>query len=1118
MRPEVLLEHADFVRGLARSLVIDEHTADDIAQQTWLAAVEHEPDSSKPLYSWLSRTLRNFARLSHRSDRRRLRRERIATSPEPVPSPDLIAEREEIRRKMIDSVLELDETYRSVVLLRYYEDLPPRAIARRLEIPVETARTRLKRALVHLRKKLDAEHGGDREKWCLALAPIAGIHLTSTTAGASTGISAVISGVMTMCTNVNFVFIALGVVAASFALYSLWPDESMDSVESLLIAGDEVVGAEEPIDQVAVAEPERVPVEPTGPQEGEDDQDDEALFAGRIMDQSGKPIAGVNLYVEERPLLLSQDGNFLYDESQFPSLIGATGSDGRFKVTFGLKSSAKHQQLSLMARKEWHATKRWKAVAKAGETVFLGDIVMDPGGAVSGRIVDTSGNALAGAEIRCTGTADDSRYSFDFFLDLLDPQIRSGRYIKMPMGLPRSDIIGDKAVSDGDGRFRVNGLPVGKVRVWAGSADAFVKWSDPVDVRRGEVTSNGDLALELIGDDDRVKGTVLDPEGNPCGDVNLSVVFESLSDRNLKGRNFDISIDDKGRFSFVTNCKEPMSLTATAKGGNSRARMESVTPGSSELVLQLQVVSRDSLFLDVRSDAGKRMGSFLVFVITGVEGIPIEDMTTGDMIAFADTPTAFNNNDLAEDGLAEVVVPDGAFLVMVRAEGYMDVTMGPYPPGSNPEKLEVTLQTVPGFEGRVMSADGPIAGAKVSLHRAVSPDQECSVFDFACRSVPFEAAESTTDKDGKFRLTFWVNSEVGEVDPDSILSGLSSKEAKDKFEFLKMGNLFSDLGVSDRAEYYIRADADGYAPGELGPIEVDPESGQSGLELMLNHGGSIEGRVRVKLGQSVEGIIVAVSRGDGFPRTQRTGPNGTYRFERLTPGNWQVEQREVEIDPNPLMGQTISTGDPFYGETAASIEWTCTVKEGETTKYDLDLYRGTKGTLAGTITLGSMSLEGYVVDILRADDYAPPIPAVKVSGDGSFNIRNLDPGRYIINIGPPSGTDLKIEVVAQIRIERGENPWVFEPDFGRLELKGVPPVDGDVTRLYYQWRRPDYHGIELEFKADADGVAVLPEVPAGKGKIILSKKKGEDEGTSRKTLTEVDVPAGGTVVVDLEQK
>src|SRR5205814_10341316 len=41
--PEELLAHAGWVRALARELVRDASTADDLVQETWLAALRHPP-------------------------------------------------------------------------------------------------------------------------------------------------------------------------------------------------------------------------------------------------------------------------------------------------------------------------------------------------------------------------------------------------------------------------------------------------------------------------------------------------------------------------------------------------------------------------------------------------------------------------------------------------------------------------------------------------------------------------------------------------------------------------------------------------------------------------------------------------------------------------------------------------------------------------------------------------------------------------------------------------------------------------------------------------------------------------------------------------------------------
>lgn len=60
-RPEELLEHAAWIRRLARRLVQGEARADDLVQETWLAALRAAPRGG-PLRPWLARVARNFAR------------------------------------------------------------------------------------------------------------------------------------------------------------------------------------------------------------------------------------------------------------------------------------------------------------------------------------------------------------------------------------------------------------------------------------------------------------------------------------------------------------------------------------------------------------------------------------------------------------------------------------------------------------------------------------------------------------------------------------------------------------------------------------------------------------------------------------------------------------------------------------------------------------------------------------------------------------------------------------------------------------------------------------------------------------------------------------------------
>ncbi|MHC4547377.1 MAG: sigma-70 family RNA polymerase sigma factor [Planctomycetota bacterium] len=170
--PESLLEHRGFVRAVVRRLIPDDHQVDDIVQETYLAALRAPPRRAGALRAWLGRVGRNLALSALRGQGRRARRERTAARTERVPSAREAAEKLEHHRMVVDAVLALDEPLRSTILLRYYEDLPPRKIAAVQGVPVATVRSRLRRAVARMRFRFDEAHGGDRRAWCLALLPL----------------------------------------------------------------------------------------------------------------------------------------------------------------------------------------------------------------------------------------------------------------------------------------------------------------------------------------------------------------------------------------------------------------------------------------------------------------------------------------------------------------------------------------------------------------------------------------------------------------------------------------------------------------------------------------------------------------------------------------------------------------------------------------------------------------------------------------------------------------------------------------------------------------------------------------------------------------------------------
>lgn len=172
---DALLSEAPFVRRLAQTLARgDSNAAEDLEQQTWLQVLQHGPDRLERPRSWLAKVVRSVAANSGRGDRRRRDRERRAARPDRVPSSAELAMREERRRELVRFVDALPAAERAVVLLRYFEGLPPRAVARHLGQSIETVTNLQRRGISRLRRALDraaADHNlRSRSAWLLPLA------------------------------------------------------------------------------------------------------------------------------------------------------------------------------------------------------------------------------------------------------------------------------------------------------------------------------------------------------------------------------------------------------------------------------------------------------------------------------------------------------------------------------------------------------------------------------------------------------------------------------------------------------------------------------------------------------------------------------------------------------------------------------------------------------------------------------------------------------------------------------------------------------------------------------------------------------------------------------------
>src|SRR3954469_707287 len=175
--PEAVLQELDGLRALARSLVHGDADADDLLQDTAVAALQHPPLADhRPVRAWLGAVLRNRWRMDRRSARRRQAREHAVAVvvAEPAagaaPAPTAGIDRGRALEKLATALVALDEPFRTAVVRRYLDGHTAAQIARDLGVPPGTVRWRLATGLARLRAALDERS----PRWPAAFAPLAG--------------------------------------------------------------------------------------------------------------------------------------------------------------------------------------------------------------------------------------------------------------------------------------------------------------------------------------------------------------------------------------------------------------------------------------------------------------------------------------------------------------------------------------------------------------------------------------------------------------------------------------------------------------------------------------------------------------------------------------------------------------------------------------------------------------------------------------------------------------------------------------------------------------------------------------------------------------------------------
>jgi len=1015
---QALLENRDFLRLLARRLVWhDAHAAEDVVQEAWLAALERPPRFEGPLRAWLARVVRNLAFTALQREGERQAREGRAARAESV---ELDEERDfEQQQLVVESVRALRQPYRSTIYLRYWRELSPKEIARLQGISVATVKTRLRRGLELLREDLDRRHAAARSRWCVALAPFAGLGGIAPPYGALPAASLLKGLILMNKTVLTVLSVFLLSALAAVAWFVSRPPEGGDAPPQIAApaAPEEAEGGDGLEGAAGVPRPDggaRPGVERTALAAGPGtDGDDAARVAprlvGRVLDDLGRPIEGADVAVfsDDVTWIPAAGAGDLRADRRAETKSDA---EGRFELPV---DGAELVHLSVGA--DGFAPFRKELALGEGRGADAGDLRLDPGVFLSGRVIDSSGRAVVGAEVR--------------------RPLRSALGEMVVFGdLDPTPVV---ATTDGAGGFRVARQAVGPWKL------RFQHEDHPAREVEGQTDHAGERASDLVvtlPDGFRISGRVVDRPAEETDPVFVRAVPVSEEAGSSPGL---------GQLAALGAPTAPVAADGTfelrgLEGGTSSYRLQVRTRG-----VPFGGSSRSAAVEARPGDRGVTLvwsaPAALVFrVVDAATGAPLTDFEVR-------TGSAWLSPEV-EDGAVKHRWPEG----LVRLESFRQGLAG-----SDGDALKVEVAAI-GYEtferaGLVLTGSDELDLGVVRLERI--PVVRVEVRDDRT-GAPLEGAAVSLCPEGE------------DLEPGVRTMSVRMSSDEGSGPMVYTDGPQPQTGSTDASGLCVLNSL----PGQAAVIRVRAEdrAPYASEVLELPRVGDLDHRVRLVEGSTLEVLVVDV-QGRPLPglRVQHRAPIATpWSVELATssPSRSRVSDSEGRVlfanleegvHRFRLVEDPFESGEGPGFRTVGGPEPEDGWQERLVAPGDepaLTLVAAPRGDLEGVVTEAGAPLTGATLRLLSADeepDDAPSLaegPSTTTDSKGRYRFENLKADEYRLEVAHESRAMPWVETL-DVRAGQNEEDLDLPVTLveGRVvDARGEPVAGARVT--VERWR------------------------------------------------------------------